>query len=79
MWLSLLGRKGFTLIKPRRLFLVPFLSLFLIWFFPIGTLSTIAIIAIWYYRNQDNVIDYVKGVKYNKIDDLNTSKDIELV
>lgn len=54
------------MIKSRKLFLIPFLSLFLIWFFPIGTLMTIAIISIWYAKNQNKIHDYLKGILYDK-------------
>ena len=55
------------MIKARRLFLVPSLSiLFLSWIPVIGVCLVIVICLHWYIKNQNKIHLYFKGVNYEQ-------------
>ena len=62
------------LIKARRLFLVPSLSMFLILIPFIGIFLTGVICYIWYDKNQQQIHSYFRGQNY----DQNETSDEEL-
>ena len=51
------------LIKARRLFLVPALSMFLL-MLPFGFTLVIIILGIWYSRNSDDIKSYFRGYEF---------------
>jgi hypothetical protein len=62
------------MIKARRLFLVPSLSMFLILIPFIGIFLTGVICYIWYVKNQEQIHSYFRGQNYEQ----NETSDEEL-
>lgn len=57
------------MIKTRKLFLTPILSiLFVSWIPFAGIPLTIIIILYWYIRNQQKIHNYFRGINYEKTD-----------
>lgn len=54
------------MIKARKLFLVPSLSMFLILIPIIGIFLTAVICYMWYNKNQEQIHLYFKGVNYTQ-------------
>ncbi len=54
------------MIKARRLFLLPALSMFLLLIPFIGLPITIIICLYWYIRNQETIHLYFRGINYLK-------------
>jgi len=63
------------LIKARRLFLLPSLSMFFLLIPFVGIFFTLAICIYWYSRNQQDIHLYFRGVNYNQ-DEIN-KKELE--
>lgn len=66
------------MIKARRLFLVPSLSMFLL-LIPFGFILTIMICLIWYNKKYPEIHQYFKGNNFNKIDDDTKELDRTLI
>jgi len=57
------------MIKARRLFLSPVISiLFVSWIPVVGIPLCLIFIIIWYLRNQTMIHDYFKGLRYEQKD-----------
>ena len=63
-----------NMIRARRLFLLPSLSMFLL-LIPFGWLGTACILYYWYMTNQKDIHLYFRGVNYNQ-DEIN-EKELE--
>ena len=57
-----------TMIRARRLFLVPMLSMFLLFIPFVGVAFTVIICLWWYVKNQQTIHLYFRGEKYNQND-----------
>ena len=62
------------MIKARRLFLVPSLSMFLLLIPFIGIFLTALVCYIWYVNNQEQIHSYFRGQNYEQ----NETSDEEL-
>ncbi len=59
-----------TLIRARRLFILPVLASFLIFIPYVGILFMLIVWFVWYNRNRSHVHSYFRGKNYELKDDL---------